>query len=64
MATIMYNVGKERFGLEGVRQKQQQSAGHKNRRQQERTSIRGDLRQMSKEYIVAPKEEKSELAEL
>nr|XP_034324819.1 uncharacterized protein LOC117689102 [Crassostrea gigas] len=64
MATIMYNVGKERFGLEQVRQKQQQSTGHRNRRQQERASIRRDLRQLSKRYRVAPEEETAALAEL
>lgn len=64
MATIMYNVGKERFGLEEVRQKQQKSTGHRNRRQQERASIRRDLRQLSKRYRVAPEEERAALAEL
>uniref|UniRef100_A0A8W8L8P9 Reverse transcriptase domain-containing protein n=1 Tax=Magallana gigas TaxID=29159 RepID=A0A8W8L8P9_MAGGI len=64
MATIMYNVGKERFGLEEIRQKQQQSTGHRNRRQQERASIRRDLRQLSKRYRVAPEEERAALAEL
>ena len=64
MATIMYNVGKERFGLEEVQQKQQQSTGHRNRRQQKRASIRRDLRQLSKRYRVAPEEERAALAEL
>lgn len=49
--------------MEEVRQKQQQSAGHRNR-QQERASIRKDFRQLSKRYRVAPEEERAEFAEV
>jgi hypothetical protein len=62
MSTIIYNMGCERFGLE--ERKKQPEIKKSNRRENEISRIRGELRQLTKAYKKATREEKTGLEEL
>ncbi|XP_033755855.1 uncharacterized protein LOC117338607 [Pecten maximus] len=60
MATIMYNVGLDRFGAE----ERGEVTANKNRRQREIANLRRDLRQLARRFRAAEEEEKAKLSEL
>ena len=57
MTTIMYSMGADRFGVED--HKKDKKGAHTNRRKQEITNIRGDLRRLTKRFREAEEGEKS-----
>ncbi|XP_071138283.1 uncharacterized protein [Mytilus edulis] len=63
MTSIIYSVGKDRFGV--VPQgKQPTKQGHSNRRQKKIKELRGDLRRVKKRYKVANENERLPLQQL
>ncbi|VDI31367.1 Hypothetical predicted protein [Mytilus galloprovincialis] len=63
MTSIIYSVGKDRFGV--VPQgKQPTKLGHSNRRQKKIKELRGDLRRLKKRYKVANENERLPLQQL
>ncbi|XP_076079229.1 uncharacterized protein LOC143049501 [Mytilus galloprovincialis] len=63
MTSIIYSVGKDRFGV--VPQgKQPTKQGHSNRRQKKIKELRGDLRRLKKRYKVANENERLPLQQL
>ncbi|XP_076075792.1 uncharacterized protein LOC143046522 [Mytilus galloprovincialis] len=63
MTSIIYSVGKDRFGVipQG---KQSTKQGHSNRRQKKIKELRGDLRRLKKRYKVAKENERLPLQQL
>ena len=63
MATIMYSMGAERFGIEEEKHGKKPNE-ESNRRQQQISQIRAELRQLTRAYREAEEEEKPALEEL
>jgi hypothetical protein len=61
MTTIVYNMGKDRFGTEGVKEKKKASS---DRHTQEISKIGGELRSLKQQFRLAARQEKAALSEL
>ena len=65
MATIIYSMGSDRFGvLPGQGRQKSSPQGRSNRREKEISNIRAELKRLTKAYKAATEEEKPALAEL